>query len=61
MDADCIYVSERAAAEAADKAIAEKRADNYRVVPRTVRNPDRSIDCGFAAIITLRGKPVGFA
>lgn len=61
MNADCLYVSESAAAKAAADAIAKKRTDAFRVVPRLVRNPDRSVDHGYAAIITLRGKAVGFA
>ena len=61
MDADRLYVSERAAAAAGNKAITENKADGFRVRPQRKRNDDRSWDFGFVAILTKSGQTVGFA
>ncbi len=61
MKADDLHVSALSATVAAQKAITEKRCDGFRVEPRTVRNPDRTFDRGFAAIIMVQGRTVGFA
>lgn len=58
---DKLHLSQRSAEIAAQIAVTQKRCDAYRIVPRAVRNEDRSMDRGFAAIITLQGRAVGFA
>jgi hypothetical protein len=61
MSADRLYVSERAALEAARKAVTEKKADSFRVRPQRQKNPDRSWDFGFVAILIRSGQMIGFA
>ena len=61
MNADRLYVSERAASDAATKAVIENKADSFRVRPQRQRNPDRSWDFGFVAILMKSGRTVGFA
>jgi hypothetical protein len=61
MDADRLYVSERAAVAAGNRAIIDNKADGFRVRPQRKRNDDRSWDFGFVAILTKRGQTVGFA
>ncbi|WP_316196652.1 hypothetical protein [Bradyrhizobium sp. SZCCHNS3053] len=56
-----LYISQRSAESAAIKAIAEKRADDFRVRPRVRHNPDRTSDFGFVAILMKSGKAAGFA
>jgi hypothetical protein len=58
---DHIHISERAAADAAAKAITARKADTFRVRPHKQRNPDRSWDFGFVAILMKSGRTVGFA
>jgi hypothetical protein len=61
MDADRLYVSERAAEAAGNQAIIENKADGFRVRPQRQRNPDRSWDSGFVGILMKSGRTVGFA
>jgi hypothetical protein len=61
MDADCIYVSERAARAAGKQAITDNKADGFRVRPQRKRNDDRSWDFGFVAVLTKSGRTIGFA
>lgn len=61
MSADRIYVSERSAADAGRKAVKLRKADDFRILPRIQRNPDRSIERGFAALLKIRGRSVGYA
>jgi hypothetical protein len=61
MDADPIYVSERAAQAAGNQAIIDNKADGFRVRPQRKRNDDRSWDFGFVAILMKSGRTVGFA
>jgi hypothetical protein len=61
MDADRLYVSERAAAAAGNQAIIANKADSFRVRPQRKRNDDRSWDFGFVAVLTRSGRTVGFA
>lgn len=58
---DNLYISERSALSAARKAVDEDRADTFRVKRRRQRNPDRSWDLGFVAILMKSGEAVGFA
>jgi hypothetical protein len=58
---DNLYISERAAGDAGNKAVTENKADSFRVVPRRKRNEDRSWDFGFVAILMKQGQRVGFA
>ncbi|MEH2517413.1 hypothetical protein V1279_002986 [Bradyrhizobium sp. AZCC 1610] len=61
MDADRLYVSERAARQAASDAITAKKADSFRVRPHRQRNDDRSWDFGFVAVLMKSGRSAGFA
>jgi hypothetical protein len=56
-----LYISERSARSAAQKAVEEKRADAFRVKPRRQRNDDRTFDFGFVAILMKSGEVAGFA
>jgi hypothetical protein len=56
-----LYVTERAAEKAAIDAINANKADSFRVRPQRQRNPDRSWDFGFVAVLMKRGQTVGFA
>ncbi|MGX9944928.1 hypothetical protein ACTG4Q_20920 [Bradyrhizobium denitrificans] len=58
---DDLYISERSANSAGQKAVEEKRADTYRVKRKLQRNPDRSRDFGFVAVLMRSGQAVGFA
>jgi hypothetical protein len=61
MNADRLYVSERAAAAAGNQAIIDNKADGFRVRHQRKRNDDRSWDFSFVAVLTKSGQPVGFA
>lgn len=56
-----LYISQASAESAARKAVIEKRADTYKVTPSRQRNPDRSCDFGFVAILMKSGQAAGFA
>lgn len=56
-----LYISETSAQRAAIKAVEEKRADRYHVKPSRQRNPDRTWDFGFVAILMKSGEVAGFA
>jgi hypothetical protein len=58
---DRLYISERSAGDAGNKAVTENKADSFRVVPRRKRNEDRSWDFGFVTILMKSGRNIGFA
>ena len=56
-----LYVTKRAAELAAIDAVNAKKADSFCVRPHQQRNPDRSWDVGFVAVLIKSDRPVGFA
>jgi hypothetical protein len=56
-----IYTSPKTAARVGNDAVNANRADAFHVKPLRKRNPDKSIDLGWIAVLFKAGRPVGFA
>lgn len=56
-----LHITERAAGRAGNAAINAGRADSVRVLPHIIKNPDRTTDQGYVAVLYRGMRPVGFA
>lgn len=56
-----LHITRTAAHNAAMLALAAGRADSYTLQQRRFRNPDRSFEQGWRAVLRFRGRVIGFA